>query len=91
VNFADILRQCFEGQMIEAGLSRDDARLHAQKAVAKVCRKSGLRVERKLVRLAVYEARVEGATPVELQLRFGLSRRTIFRFIREELELRRIS
>ena len=91
MTFADILHQCIESQMIEAGVSRESAAIHAQKAIARVCRKSGLRAERKLVRLAVYEARCHGASVIELELRFNIARRTVFKYIREEMEARRAS
>lgn len=89
MTFADIMRQCFEGQMLEAGIPADEAKRRANKAVDKIVKRTGLRTERKLIRLAVYEARCQGVSPIELQLRFNLSERTVFRYIQEEIALRR--
>lgn len=91
MTFADIMRQCFEGQMLEAGIPADEAKRRANKAVDKIVKRTGLRTERKLIRLAVYEARCQGASVVELEIQFNLARRTVFKYIREEMEARRAS
>ncbi len=91
MTFADIMRQCFEGQMLEAGIPPEEAKRRANKAVEKIVKRTGLRAERKLVRLAVYEARCQGASVIELEIQFNLARRTVFKYIREEMEARRAS
>lgn len=89
MSFAAILRECVEGTLIEAGLSYEAAAVYSKRALERVVRKAGAKLDRDGLRFAVYEFRHGGATETEVMAHFHISRSTMFRLIKEELDSRR--